>query len=86
MWAKPSHTPLGQSRQFAFAQFVGIPEATQFLSKYYPMLNLYGPYDPAESGNVGSIQVRIAYCREKEERDRSGKGDDDWKCDVVSKR
>lgn len=27
--------------------------------------------------------VRVAYSREKEERDRAGKNEDDWKCDVV---
>jgi len=77
------HTIPGQSRQFAFVQFVGIPEATQFLNKYYPAVHLYGNYDPAESGNVESIKARIAYSREKDDRDRTGKGDDDWTCEVV---
>jgi hypothetical protein len=29
------------------------------------------------------IDVRVAYSREKDEKERSGRGEEDWKCDVV---
>lgn len=72
----------GQSRQFAFAQFTGIPEARRFLEKYSPTISLYGAYDPNKASASESTNVRIAYSREKDDRDKPGKGDDDWKCEV----
>ncbi|KAF4632507.1 hypothetical protein G7Y89_g5618 [Cudoniella acicularis] len=72
----------GQSRQFAFAQFVGIPEARRFLEEHYPTLALYGAYDPSQSAPAQPAKVRIAYNRERDDRDKAGKGEDDWKCEV----
>ncbi|KAH6671756.1 hypothetical protein B0J14DRAFT_80316 [Halenospora varia] len=72
----------GQSRQFAFAQFVGIPEARRFLEEHYPTLSLYGSYDPGQSAPTQPSKVRIAYSRERDDRDKAGKGEDDWKCEV----
>ncbi|KAH7333384.1 hypothetical protein BKA65DRAFT_403493 [Rhexocercosporidium sp. MPI-PUGE-AT-0058] len=69
----------GQSKGFAFAQFVGIPEASRFLDRYYPTVPLYGIYDPTQSEPT---QVRIAFGRERDDREKAGKGEDDWKCDV----
>jgi hypothetical protein len=71
----------GVSRQFAFAQFSGIPEARQFLESYYPTISLYGAYDPTQSASTQPAKVRIAFSRD--DRDKSGKGEDDWKCEVV---
>ena len=73
----------GQSRQFAFAQFVGLPEANRFLEKYYPAVSLYGPYDPNNAVASEPTKVRVAYSREKDDKDRPGKNEDDWKCEVV---
>jgi len=72
------------SRQFAFAQFVGVPEARSFLDQYYPAVPLYSAYDPAATSEPESTKVRVAYSREKDDRSQPGKGEDDWKCDVVS--
>jgi hypothetical protein len=74
---------IGQSRQFAFAQFIGIPEARRFLEKYYPTVSLYGAYDPNNAAVSEPTKARIAYSREKDDRDKPGKSDDDWKCEVV---
>jgi RNA-binding protein 5/10 len=76
-------TSAGQSRQFAFAQFVGIPEARRFLEKYYPYISLYGAYDPSRSKDTEGSKVRIAFSRDKDDRDKPGKSEDDWKCEVV---
>ncbi|TAQ85482.1 hypothetical protein B7494_g6193 [Chlorociboria aeruginascens] len=72
----------GQSRQFAFAQFGTMPEARNFLEKYYPKISLYGPYDPNQANDAEPSRVRIAFSREKSDRDQPGKSEDDWKCEV----
>ena len=74
---------IGQSRGFAFAQFVGIPEARRFLDRHYPSIDLHGTYDPNNAAPAEPTKVRVAYSRERDDRDRAGKNDDDWKCDVV---
>ena len=76
--------PIGQSRGFAFAQFVGIPDARRFLDRHYPSIELHGTYDPNNAAPAVPAKVRVAYSRDRDDRDRSGKSDDDWKCDVVS--
>ena len=76
-------TTIGQSRQFAFAQFVGIPEGRRFLEQYYPYISLYGAYDPSRSKDTEATKVRIAFSRDKDDRDKPGKSEDDWKCEVV---
>ena len=73
----------GLSRQFAFAQFAGIPEAKAFLTQYYPTITLYGPYDPNKALGAEGAKIRIAFSREKDERALPGKSDDDWKCECV---
>ena len=73
----------GQSRQFAFAQFIGIPEARRFLNKHYPYVSLYGAYDPGRSKDTEATKVRIAFSRDKDDRDKPGKSEEDWKCEVV---
>lgn len=74
----------GMSRQFAFAQFVGIPEARSFLNQYYPVVSLYGAFDPTATSEPDPTKVRVAFSREKDDRAQPGKSEDDWKCDVVS--
>jgi len=74
---------LGQSRQFAFAQFCAIPEARRFLDRYYPTVPLYGRYDPTQTSIAEPAKVRIAYSRERDDREKAGKSEDDWKCEVV---
>lgn len=71
------------SRQFAFAQFISIENAKAFLEQYHPSIQLYGHHDPSRTRDVEGAIVRISFSREKEERDRAGKNEDDWKCDVV---
>ncbi|KAG9230866.1 hypothetical protein BJ875DRAFT_471033 [Amylocarpus encephaloides] len=72
----------GQSRQFAFAQFASVDDAREFLEHHYPNLTLYGPYDPTQAATAQPAKVRIAYSREREERDKAGKSEEDWKCEV----
>ncbi|TVY81410.1 putative RNA-binding protein [Lachnellula suecica] len=72
----------GLSRQFAFAQFMGISEARHFLEQYYPVVSLYGAYDPKQSADTQPTKVRIAFSRDREDREKPGMGEDDWKCEV----
>ena len=78
-----SNQLIGQSRGFAFAQFVGIPEARQFLDRHHPSVSFHGAYDPNNSAAAEPAKIRIAYSRDREDRDKAGKSDDDWKCEVV---
>jgi RNA-binding protein 5/10 len=71
------------SRQFAFAQFAALEDARAFLDRYFPSIQLYGAYDTAKSRETAAAVVRISYSREKEDRDRAGTKEDDWKCDIV---
>ena len=74
---------IGLSRQFAFAQFAALENSRAFLDRYYPSIQLHGVYDSTQTGDGEGSIVRIAYSREKEERDRAGRNEDDWKCEVV---
>ncbi|PQE05955.1 hypothetical protein CJF30_00004900 [Rutstroemia sp. NJR-2017a BBW] len=67
-----------QSRQFGFAQFYTLPEARRFLEECEPSgtVTLYG------SAQAEPTKVRVAYSREKNDQERPGKNEDDWKCDV----
>lgn len=68
----------GQSRRFAFAQFVNIASARHFLERYYPTLSV-SP-DPGGAVTSETTKVRIAYSRDAREKD--AKAEDDWKCEV----
>ncbi|KUJ07261.1 uncharacterized protein LY89DRAFT_742909 [Mollisia scopiformis] len=72
----------GQSRGFAFAQFIGISEARRFLDRFYPTVQLYGPAHSDLAATNDPSKVRIAYSRDRDDRDKAGKGEDDWKCEV----
>ena len=76
-------TLLGLSRQFGFAQFATTPDAKAFLDRHHPSITLYGPYDPTQTADAESAKVRIAFSRDKDDRDKPGKNDDDWSCEVV---
>ncbi|POS87741.1 hypothetical protein EPUL_000780 [Erysiphe pulchra] len=69
-------------RGFAFAQFVGISEARRFLQDYHPTVFLHGSADKKQTLSARPAKVRIAYSRERDDREKAGKGEDDWKCDV----
>ncbi|RKF71786.1 putative RNA-binding protein C57A7.13 [Golovinomyces cichoracearum] len=72
----------GQPRGFAFAQFVGIPEAKRFLQDFYPNIFLRGVLEQKKNSAARPAKVRIAYSRERDDREKAGKGEDDWKCDI----
>lgn len=63
---------------------MGVSEARRFLERYYPNVPLYGTYDPTHSDATEPTLVRIAFGRERDDRERAGKGEDDWKCEIAS--
>ncbi|KFY75830.1 hypothetical protein V498_09903 [Pseudogymnoascus sp. VKM F-4517 (FW-2822)] len=71
----------GQSRQFAFAKFATLRDSKAFIERYYPTIQFRGSYGAPQDGEEGA-RVRVAYSREKEDRDRPGKGEGDWMCEV----
>lgn len=83
LYTKLPLSSLGLSRQFGFAQFATMPDASEFLERHYPSISLYGPYDPTQAADTEAAKVRIAFSRDKDDRDRPGKNDDDWNCEIV---
>lgn len=74
---------LGLSRQFSFAQFVSVANAKAFLDEYFPAVPFVGSRGGSQNALAEPVKVRISFSRERDERDKPGKGEDDWKCDVV---
>ena len=80
-----SNAPLGVSRQFAFCRFATIPNSTAFMERNYPSIYL----NSSESGSQvaynreGEVKVRIAFSRERDDRDRPSRGEEEWKCRAV---
>ncbi|KAI0999079.1 hypothetical protein K3495_g9117 [Podosphaera aphanis] len=72
----------GQPRGFAFAQFIGVPEAKRFLQDYYPTIPLHGSHQSSQAPTKKPVKIRIAFSRERDDREKAGKSEDDWKCEV----
>ncbi|KAI9778278.1 MAG: hypothetical protein M1839_008303 [Geoglossum umbratile] len=72
----------GLSRQFAFCRFSTVLNSTAFLERNYPGIYLGGSrYDRPGPYNVaGEARVRIAFSRERDDRDRPLRGEEEWKC------
>lgn len=56
--------------------------ARAFLDEHYPSIQFQNSYDVPQSGDENP-RVRIAYSREKDDRERPGKGEGDWICEIV---
>jgi hypothetical protein len=77
-------TLVGLSRQFAFCRFSTVSSSTAFLERNYPHIYLNDPeYDGPGRYNAGEVKVRIAFSRERDDRDRPSRGEDEWKCRAV---
>ncbi|KAJ6085535.1 hypothetical protein N7499_005164 [Penicillium canescens] len=64
------------SKQLGFLRFPTIDESRAFVERNHRGIYLYGP---SAGPNDGSTKVRIAYSREREDRNRA-KGEGDWMC------
>ncbi|KAI9784494.1 MAG: hypothetical protein M1816_000814 [Peltula sp. TS41687] len=74
----------GLSRQFGFLHFISVGAARDFLEQNYPSVYLYGNGTGNRKGSRGdqATKVRISFCRERDDRDRGGKTEDEWECQV----
>ena len=67
------------SKQLGFLRFPTIDESRAFVERNHRGIYLYGP---SAGPNDRSTKVRIAYSREREDRNRA-KGEGDWMCRMV---
>ncbi|KAH0536441.1 hypothetical protein FGG08_006681 [Glutinoglossum americanum] len=60
--------------------------STAFLERNYPHIYLgSSEYDgPGPYNLAGEVRVRIAFSRERDDRDRPSRGEDEWKCRSVT--
>ena len=52
------------------------------MERNYPMMYLYGKN--ATDGDDQAAKVRVAFSREREDRNRPEKSDGEWACKIVS--
>ena len=70
------------SRGFGFLRFPDLENSKAFVERNYPMIYLYGKCS-ADNGDQGA-KVRIAFSREREDRNRGEKAEGEWTCKIVS--
>lgn len=68
------------SRQLGFLRFRNLDYSRDFVEQNFPAIYLYGN-NPSNADDRGA-KVRIAYSREREDRNRS-RGDSEWTCSNV---
>ncbi|KAL2373243.1 hypothetical protein RJ035_006011 [Blastomyces gilchristii] len=69
------------SRQLGFLRFPTIDESREFLERNFPTIYLYG--DSGSHTDERGTRVRIAYSREREDRNRI-KAEGEWTCKICS--
>ncbi|KAG5291240.1 RNA-binding protein [Histoplasma capsulatum G186AR] len=69
------------SRQLGFLRFPTIDDSREFLERNFPTIYLYG--DNQSHTNERGTRVRIAYSREREDRNRI-KAEGEWTCKMCS--
>lgn len=67
----------GESRQFGFVRFPSVNASHKFLERNYPAV--YFPVDQSSDSENQEVKVRVAYSRERNDRDRRPP-DSDWTC------
>lgn len=69
------------SRQLGFLRFHTLDDSRDFLEQNFPAIYLYGK-NPSDADDRG-VKVRIAYSREREDRNRV-RAEGEWTCAIVS--
>ncbi|OAX83643.1 hypothetical protein ACJ72_01992 [Emergomyces africanus] len=69
------------SRQLGFLRFPTIDDSREFLERNFPTIYLYG--DSGSHTDERGTKVRIAYSREREDRNRI-KAEGEWTCKICS--
>lgn len=70
------------SRQLGFLRFPSLEASREFLERNFPTIYLYG--NSASHTDNRGIKVRIAYSREREDRNRV-RAEGEWACKIVSR-
>lgn len=70
------------SRQLGFLRFPSLEASREFLEQNYPTIYLYGK--SASHTDSRGVKVRIAYSREREDRNRV-RAEGEWTCKIVSR-
>ena len=68
-------------RGFGFIRFPTVEESKAFMERNYPFIHLYGS---SKSGDEQTAKVRIAFSRERDDRNRSERSEGEWTCKIVS--
>ena len=71
------------SRGLGFLRFQDLDHSRDFLERNFPAICLYGP--EGQHGDDRGTKVRIAYSRERENRNRV-REEGEWACTIVSTR
>lgn len=78
---QPAKLILEASRGFGFIRFPTLEDSKAFVERNYPSIYLYGN---GSSGNdEQAAKVRIAYSRERDDRNRGEKAEGEWTCKIV---
>ncbi|KAI9877440.1 MAG: hypothetical protein M1830_003897 [Pleopsidium flavum] len=70
------------SRQFGFLRFATLQNSRAFVERNYPMIYLYGSTSAEDDGEAA--KVRIAFSRERDDRDRSERAEGEWTCKICT--
>lgn len=71
------------SRGFGFLRFVTLEKSKAFVERNYPTIYLYG--NESADGDEQAAKVRIAFSRERDDRNRAEKQEGEWTCKIVSR-
>ncbi|WEW60280.1 hypothetical protein PRK78_005765 [Emydomyces testavorans] len=74
-------SPKEISRQLGFLRFQSLDASRDFLERNFPTIYLYG--NGASNTDNRGVKVRIAYSREREDRNRV-RAEGEWMCNIVS--
>ena len=69
------------SRGFGFIRFPTLEDSKAFVEHNYPMIYLYG--NGSSDNDDQAAKVRIAYSRERDDRNRGEKAEGEWTCKIV---
>lgn len=70
------------SRGFGFLRFPDLEKSKTFVESNYPMIYLNG--NGLTDSDDQAAKIRIAYSRERDDRNRGEKADGEWVCKNVS--
>ena len=71
------------SRGFGFLRFATLEKSKAFVELNYPTIYLYG--NESADGDEQAAKVRIAFSRERDDRNRAEKQEGEWTCKIVSR-